>query len=212
MFRAAAALAVMILATGVTSGKAQLVLRDGTVLEGVSAERRGDLILLRLEDESVATIPAENVKELRLMDDAPGAPATIEAVPPRTLAGPSTEPVSTGSRIDLLGAFPDPVPASRPPPVPAASQPTDALAGRDVTEFRPTRWYRAPIDPTWVPVSAFTSKTDVTNFRPARWTKVISSVWVPKDGFADAVSNPRRRRAENVENKKDDTGAASENK
>jgi hypothetical protein len=196
MFRAVLALAVSIAAAAPALAGAQLVLRDGTTIEGVSVERRGELFLLKLEGGSIATIPADNVKELRLQDDPDAAPNGVKLATPKALAGPSTEPVTTGGPAELLAAFPKPVTAPRPPPLRTEWKPTDALAGRDVSQFRPARWYRAPIDPTWTPTPAFTNRSDVSNFRPARWTKVIESVWVPKDGFADAVSNPRRKVAE----------------
>jgi hypothetical protein len=193
MIRTVLALAAAIAAAGPAIAGAQLLLRDGSTVAGVSVERRGELFLLKLEGGSIAAIPADNVKELRLQDDPDAAPSGVKLATPKALAGPSTEPVTTGGAAELLAAFPKPVTAPRPPPIRTEWKPTDALAGRDVTQFRPARWYRAPIDATWTPTPAFTNRTDVTNFRPARWTKVIETVWVPKDGFADAVSNPRRK-------------------
>lgn len=192
MIRAVLALAVLAVTSGPAAATAQLVLRDGRVLEGESVERRDELFFLKQKDGSVSAIPAESVKELRLQDDPDAAPSGIKLATPKTLAGSSPEPVRPGGTDEQLGAFPKPITAPHPEPVPTGWMPTDSLAGRDVTEFRPAHWYRSPIDPLWVPVSAFTNRTDVTNFRPTRWTRVIEYTWVPKDGWADAVSNPRK--------------------
>ena len=194
MKRALVVVALLVLSGAPAFALAQLVLKDGNVITGVSARRQGDLFLITLKDGSVATIPAASVKELRLVDD-PDAPATnIRSTPPAIVAGPP-EPVVPPTPSEQVAAFPPTNLVPRRAPVAYEWAPTDGFGGKGTNEFNPARWYRAPIDSSWAPTPAYTYGSDVTNFRPSRWTKVMETIWIPRDGFADAVSNPNRVRS-----------------
>lgn len=191
---AAGACAALVLFAVPARAGAELTLTDGTVLSGTSLERKDHLYLLTTEDGEVVTVPVEQVKTFRLFDDPEAAPSAIKLEPPRTLSGPDPETPRFAGPPEQIAAFRRPPAAFRPDAVRSRWEPEDAFAGRDVTQFNPARWYRAPIDPTWTPTPALKNRGDVTHFNPARWYRPpIDPIWRPKDGFATSAGRPAAR-------------------
>ena len=61
----------------------------------------------------------------------------------------------------------------------------------DVTQFRPSRWYRPPIDPVWRYEDELGTGTDVTQFNPSTWRRPpIPARWHPADGWTRHDNRP----------------------
>jgi hypothetical protein len=179
--RAAAILAVLgFLATAAWAG-ADLLLVDGTLLQGRSVERKGGSYLLSTNFGNVITVPVELVKEMRLTGGDATPPTGLVYATPKTLAGPE---VKLPGRREELAAFGRPPALFQGSPMSFRWYPTNAFQGKDATQFHPVTWAKATIDPIWSPVSAYTWSTDMTEFHPVLWRQpLIDPIWNPTDGF-----------------------------
>ena len=186
-----AALLALALAASPARAAAEVVLTDGTVLDGIDLELKDGSYLLEVQPGAVVTIPAQLVAEVRLRGDDARAPSGIRVTKAQTLAGPDEPPRTPGYR-EQLAAFDRPPARFAQGTLETRWRPRQSLGReRDVTNFNPARWYRAPIDPVWEPQSAFDAAGDVTNFNPARWyVAPTRTEWQPRDAFAPRVWFP----------------------
>lgn len=162
---------------------AELVLKDGQTLSGVSLELRGEVYVLETGPDSRISIPWQLVRQVRLTGDDTPAPTGVRPTKAQQLAGPPDPPHTPGYR-EQLAAFGRPPAQFQRSPIPSRWRPAESR-GPDVTEFNPSRWYDAPLDPIWRPESAYSAAKDVTHFSPARWYRSpVSSEWRPRDAFA----------------------------
>ena len=182
----AAVIAAFALFAQTARAGAELTLQDGKVLSGTTLERtREGVYLLTQKDGEVVTIPVELVKKLHLTSDDDPAPSGIRETGAGAIVGPPVEPPKTHEQ---LAAFGRPPATFRRGPVETLWVPQSGL-GPDVSDFNPARWFRAPTDPTWTPVSAFKSSKDVTQFSPVRWYSAPTDpIWRPTNGFRPAGS------------------------
>lgn len=193
---------VVLLGTPPAHAGAELILQDGKILSGESVQRKKEgVYLLTTEDGDVLTVPVELVKKLRLTGGEPeeDVPTGLKVAEPGNLVGPPESFVPPTTR-EQLAAFGRPPALFRRPAIDSNWRPKNSL-GPDVANFNPARWYRAPIDPFWKPVSAFQASRDVTSFHPVRWYQpALDSVWRPTSGWwkperpvpesAEATSQP----------------------
>jgi hypothetical protein len=192
------ALSAALLAAAVASpalAGAELVLVDGTVISGTSVERKEDQYLLTGDRGVVTTVPAALVKQMRLTGGDAPPPTGLTFSVPQVLVG---EKIEGPGRREMLAAFGRPPALFQPPSRNQSWVPTDAYAGKDVTEFSPATWAPPVFDPIWRPTSDYTAESDVTQFRPVKWRPtVVNTDWRPRDGFGEtewfpSVATPRR--------------------
>jgi len=177
---------LLLLAGAPLSAGTELLLEDGQVVEGRSIQRKGSLILLKLESGAVVPFPVELVREVRLTGDDEPAPSGMRPGRARTLVGPPQGPV-LAKPAEQLEAFGENRSTFRRSVIsPYWFPESDWADDPALNNFNPTRWYRAPIDAVWIPTSAFRASDDATQFNPARWYRApIDPTWYPTDGFGD---------------------------
>jgi len=199
---------------------AELVFEDGQVLAGVQAVRKGDQYLLELESGAVISIPAELVKQVRLTGGDKYSPEGLHWADPELLVGSETDPAAPNAirfgEPETLAGRPE---AARPPrrteQLRVLGEPAgfreDLVEGRwypstdwdfdteRQNNFDPSRWAEGPVDPGWIPRSAYEAERDVFAGSRARWSpSVLDPEWVPRDGFERrnqsfvATSGPER--------------------
>ena len=169
-----------------------LVLTDGRVLEGSDVRRAGTTYQLTLAGGEVVSLPEALVREIRLTDDAPPAPAptAIRPAPPETLAGDpaSRRPPPTDAQRRALGpraTFVEPAIDPFWRPEPSVDPSLDVFAGSR-SSFVPPR-----VDPNWSPLSAFDGRRDaLAGSRSAFVPRAVDPFWRPSDGFEPAPSSP----------------------
>ena len=164
---------------------AELVLKDGQVLQGVDVRRDGDEYLLELESGQVVSIPVELVGQVRIYDepqqlggDPPpeGAPTGLIDEGPQQLAG---EPPPSDAPTGLIDEGPQQLagPPTRPP---TTSEALEVLG-------EPSRFSRGVGDPYWRPRNAWAdSPAQSRSFDPSesRWAKsIIDSDWEPESTY-----------------------------
>lgn len=168
----------------------ELVLRDGKTFRGESVQREGDVYSVTTESGELMTLPADLVREVRVVgeekpaedeaEEPPEAPTGLTAGPPRQLAGPKTPPPR---RDDQLGALGKPAEFQK-PIIDPTWRPTSALSDEDVLAANRVEWQQPVIDPTWKPTSAYDAKVDVLAANRVEWQKPsIDPTWTPTDGF-----------------------------
>lgn len=186
--------------------EAELVLQDGTVIQGADVRREGDLYILELESGEKLSFPVALVDEVRLGGQgegtapAPGvrggepetlagslpdedAPSGLRRGEPRTLAGTEVRPPRPSEQTRVLG--------------PAAGF-QDDIVDNDWTpksdwednpsnnNFAPSTWAEAPVDSEWKPQSAFDANNDVLESGRSDWQEsIVDSEWQPQDAFAN---------------------------
>jgi hypothetical protein len=160
--------------------EAELLLQDGQVLTGVEVELKDGVYKLELEDGSFLSLPAALVKEVRLTGGDEDATPERD---PTVLAGPP-EPIREPTRTEQMAVFREPEAQFQKNLVNPYWRPhSDWVMDPANNEFAPTRWIEAPVDSTWIPVSAYTRETDVTEFNPAGWKSITDPYWYPVNGF-----------------------------
>jgi len=179
-------LVTAVFAAAPTPAGVELVLRNGRTLSGESAELKDDVYLVTLVDGESFTVPVALVTEVRLGKDFDDRPSGMVVGIPRTLAGPPG-PARTPTPDEQLAAFGEPPASFTPSIIGTGWRPKDAFEGKEA-RLDPARWFEAPIDPSWTPISAFRASKDVTEFNPVHWYQSpIDPVWRPRSGW----SSPR---------------------
>jgi hypothetical protein len=186
---------------------AELVLRDGRVLEGVDVRRDGQVYVLELESGERLTFPVELVDEVRLTGDEkvkedqlrPGfrnaGPETLSGAPPdenaptglregepQTLAGREVRPPRPSEQTEALG---EPAQFQKGIVDPEWRPETDwNMDPHEQNNFAPSEWAEGPVDPNWTPESAFDANKDVMEPSRSEWREnIVENSWEPTDGF-----------------------------
>ena len=177
------AAAVLLLSPVPALAGAELLLKDGQLLEGESVERKGDYLLLRISEDEVFTVPIELVAEMRLTgDDDPDASGIKPAVGETLVGEPGV--AHTPDTEEQLAVLDEPAEFAKDIINPDWELDTSWPDGDPGAEFNPVRWYQPPIDPSWTPRSAYKQSDDVTQFNPVHWYRSpINPIWRPRNGF-----------------------------
>jgi hypothetical protein len=173
---------VLALATvGPARGDAELVLEDGQRIAGREVERKGDLYLVELETGNVMPVPVALVTEVRLTGEDVPEPTAFRVAQGETIVGHPAGP-RLPKPHEQLAVFGEPSRFVRAPIDPTWYPESAYDTDPALNNFNPARWYVPPIDPIWRPRSGL--RGDVTNFNPARWYhSPIDPTWWPTDGF-----------------------------
>jgi len=182
--KAAAALAIVVACFSSlppVTGNASLTLTDGRVLEGREVRREGDVYLLALEGGAVIPVPVALVAEVGVRADAAEVvPTGLTYAEPQVLAGAPVEPPRTE---DQLAVFGEPARFQQ-DIVQSTLGPSYWVPDPDEHNFNPSKWAKAPTDPSWQPTSAFDPGKDALAGSESTWQKgPVDSTWVPVDGF-----------------------------
>ncbi len=170
---------------GPAEAGAELLLLDGRTVAGTDVRRQGSNYQLVQDDGQILTIPVELVRELRLLEEGPPAPLPAptawRTAEPEVLAGPPQriEPPRMEDQAAALG------PPARfqagvfdPVWIPSSDWTLDPAQN----DFNPTRWFTAPIEALWTPLSAFDGRIDVLAHSRAAWiASPIDSTWWPTE-------------------------------
>jgi hypothetical protein len=220
-----ASLALVLLATAATAALAgaEIVLKDGQVLEGVDVRRQDGFYILELEDGGALPIPDELVETVRLTGDkkytpegfrineAEGiggrpidedAPSGFRKTEPEVLAGGLPEGARPPTAAEATEVFGDPARFQQGPD-PYWKPETDwDMDPENQNNFNPSQWAEGPVDWNWKPKSAFERGNDVLSGGRSKWQEApIDPNWYPEDGFKRSKTSyglsfgPERRRA-----------------
>jgi len=178
-------LLALALAVSMARAGAELLLQDGRTLSGSAVRRQGMNYHLTQADGQVLTIPVELVRELRLVEEGPPAPrpapTAMRAEGPEVLAGPPdpVEPPMVEDQLAVLGPKAEFRPGIFDPIwVPSSDWTLDPAQN----DFNPARWFTAPIDPQWTPLSAFDGRVDVFARSHSKWAaSLVDSAWWPTE-------------------------------
>jgi hypothetical protein len=185
LLRLAGLMLVLVAVTLPQTNSTQLVLRDGTVLEGVAVQKLEGNYILTTEDGEAVTIPAELVETVRLTGVGE-APSGMQTGEPKTLVGETITPPRRSEQVQRIG------PPSRfqEDIVDTSWRPsTDWDMNPDKqNNFAPSTWSKGPIDPEWKPKSTWDANEDVLASGRSEWREsIIDPTWKPTDGFARSM-------------------------
>jgi hypothetical protein len=162
----------------------QLVLKDGTVLEGIDVKKLEGNYILTTEEGEAVTIPAELVETVKLtgVGEAPSGMRTGE---PKTLAGDTITPPRRYEQVENIGPSArfqeDVVDNSWRPSTDWSMDPDEQ------NDFAPSTWSKGPVDPEWKPKSSWDANEDVLASGRSEWRKsIVDPHWKPTDGFAES--------------------------
>ena len=175
----------IVLAASVAHAGAELLLQDGRTVAGIDVSRQGTNYHLIQEDGQILTIPVELVRELRLSDEGPPpprpAPTGLRAAEPEVLVGPpqpieppvaENQAAVLGPRAKFQSGVFDPV------WVPSSDWTLDPRQN----DFNRTRWFTAPIESSWTPLSAFDGRIDVLARGRTSWkASLVDPTWWPTE-------------------------------
>jgi len=179
------ALLLLILLAAATAARpaADLVLIDGREIRGREVRREGGVYLVTpLEGGGVVAVPADLVREVRVVGDEPlpAPPPGLTLAEPQVLAGVEVQAPRTEDQLRVLGE-PSRFQQS---PIDPTWRPTSAFSDEDVLADSRSTWAESPIDPTWHPTSAFSDEDVLADSRSEWAQSPVNSSWAPKDGFA----------------------------
>jgi hypothetical protein len=183
-FPVAGLLLAVVAALPVCAGT-ELVLRDGTVLEGTAVQRLEGNYVLTIEGGEAITVPVELVEQVRLSGERE-APTGMRTGEPETLVGERITPPTRSEQTEKLGPpsrFQDDI-------VDNSWHPTTDwnMDPHTQNNFAPSTWSKGPIDPEWKPQSAWDTNEDVLASGRSEWRQgIIDPSWKPTDGFADSA-------------------------
>jgi hypothetical protein len=197
---------LLVTVSAVAFGQVELVLFDGSVLQGTEVRRdRGDYVL-ELESGIEIVLPPGLVEAVRLTgteekprrtesgltvggepgtlagEPEPEGPSGIRVAEPETLAGRPVDPPTPSEQLDVFGDAPsfqqDVVDSGWTPE-------SDWEMDTANNDFNPSTWAQGPIDSSWEPKSAWESDRNVMKSGRSSWQKsVVDSNWAPSDGFS----------------------------
>jgi hypothetical protein len=191
-------LLVLLGTTGLSVAQTGLELIDGRVLEGVAVERSDDGYQLVLETGARIVVPAELVRQVRLILEpaTPSIPAEAMQEPPVQTPAPRFEasaeqhslpPQSRHQSYEQLAVFGAQRPIVARDTVDPAWRPSSDWHQELVeNEFDPSNWKDPAIRSRWVPEESLDRAADWATSQSARWARpAIRTAWWPRDGFAD---------------------------
>lgn len=183
----------------------ELLLRDGTTLQGADVRKEGGIYVLQLESGEAVTLPVELVEEVRLIGPAketemhpgivkaepqilggaeldPKAPTELRHAKPEVLAGHEIRPATPREQTAALG-----------PPAQFQKGIIDNewrpetdwnMDPHSQNNFAPSTWSDDIVDSNWTPQSAFDKNNDVMKSGESSFTEsIVDNNWEPTDAF-----------------------------
>jgi len=163
------------------SAETELVLRDGTILEGVDLVLVEGNYVLTLADGEAIILPLELVKSMRLSGTGEG-PTGIRTGQPETLVGPTITPPARREQLETLGQpsrFKEQI-------VDNSWEPSSdwEMDPDKQNNFAPSSWPKDLIESVWRPKSAWEANADVLAPGRTAWRRsIIDASWTPTEGF-----------------------------
>lgn len=166
----------------------ELLMQNGTVVEGTDVRREGETYLVELKGGGTIVIPVPLVKEVRLKQGKPpprqpedtGHSGLVDSQP-QQLAGEPVKPVRTSEQ---LGVFGEPSKFSQGVVDSDWVPETDwNMDPHKQNNFAPSKWSKGVVDSEWKPTSAYDTDKDVMADSRSSFKSGIDNSWQPTDGF-----------------------------
>jgi hypothetical protein len=170
------------------SAETELVLRDGTILEGVDLALVEGNYVLTLADGAAIILPLELVKSLHLSGAGEG-PTGIRTGQPETLVGPTIMPPGRREQLETLG----PTSRFKEQIVDNGWEPSSdwEMDPDRQNNFAPATWQKDLIESVWRPKSAWEANADVLAPGRTAWRRsIIDASWTPTEGFRGGAGWP----------------------
>lgn len=190
----------LLAAASVSVAQTGLELIDGRVLEGIAVERVGDGYELVLDGGARIVIPAELVREVRLIVEPPEPTASEELPPGESPTGPQGEtspeelpaPPRPSDPFEQLAAFGPQRPiVARSAIDPAWWPSSDWQQDLVENEFDPASFREPAVGYRWMPQESLDRAADWATSQSSRWSRpAIGSAWWPRDGFRGIDEGP----------------------